>query len=182
LGNGYIKAGWKVVVDNYVECYHCDHAHKAFANLIDMNTYQHDTFGLWARQLGDDIRTDNTAYPLDGDAEVMHSAFWYLWPNTTINVLPGKAELNFAAIRPISLAETDFNGQSLSVSGEFDQNRANYTADVLVPEDIDLCESVQRGLKSKGYTQGPMIVDPERSGRGEHAIHHFHRLVQQALS
>jgi len=51
-----------------------------------------------------------------------------------------------------------------------------------MPEDIALSESVQRGLKSKGYTQGPIIVDPERSGRGEHAIHHFHRLVQKALS
>ena len=34
LGETYIKAGWKVVVDNYVECYHCDHAHPAFADLI----------------------------------------------------------------------------------------------------------------------------------------------------
>jgi len=182
LGDGHINAGWKVVVDNYVECYHCDHAHRDFANLINMDSYQHDTFGLWARQIGGDIRRDNTAYQLDDDAPVMQSLFWYLWPNTTFNILPGAAELNIAAIRPLGLTESDFSGQSLTVNGEFDQRRADYTIDVLMPEDVSLCESVQRGLKSKGYTQGPMIVDPDRSGRGEHAIHHFHRLVQKALS
>ncbi len=182
LGETYIKAGWKVVVDNYVECYHCDHAHPDFADLICMDTYQHDTFGLWARQLGLDIKEDNSAYKLDGSEPFMQSAFWYLWPNTTFNILPGSEELNISTIRPLSLEETDFNGHTLSTGDNFNQDRADYTADVLVPEDISLCESVQRGLKSKGYSQGPMIVDPDRSGRGEHAIHHFHRLVQKALS
>ena len=182
LGETYIKAGWKVVVDNYVECYHCDHAHPDFADLICMDTYQHDTFGLWARQLGLDIKEDNSAYKLDGSEPFMQSAFWFLWPNTTFNILPGSEELNISTIRPLSLDETDFNGHTLSTGEGFNQERADYTADILVPEDISLCESVQRGLKSKGYSQGPMIVDPDRSGRGEHAIHHFHRLVQKALS
>ncbi|MEM7522483.1 MAG: aromatic ring-hydroxylating dioxygenase subunit alpha, partial [Pseudomonadota bacterium] len=37
LGDTYQKAGWKVVVDNYVECYHCHHAHPDFASLICMD-------------------------------------------------------------------------------------------------------------------------------------------------
>ncbi|MGI9353138.1 MAG: aromatic ring-hydroxylating oxygenase subunit alpha [Rhizobiaceae bacterium] len=182
LGETRIDAGWKVVVDNYVECYHCDHAHPDFANLICMDTYQHDIFGLWARQLGQDIRKDNSAYSLTDDDPYLQSAFWFLWPNTTFNTLPGSEELNISTVRPIGLEQSDFGGHSLSVTGKYNKERADYTADVLVPEDINLCESVQRGLKSKGYSQGPMIVDPDRSGRGEHAIHHFHRLVQKALS
>lgn len=182
LGETYIKAGWKVVVDNYVECYHCDHAHPDFADLICMDSYQHDTFGIWARQLGGEIRTDNSAYALGDDEPCMQSSFWYLWPNTTFNVLPGTEELNISAIRPISLGECDFGGHSVSVTGKYNEARSTYTADVLVPEDIALCESVQRGLKSKGYSQGPIVVDDDLSGRGEHALHHFHRLVQQALA
>ena len=182
LGETYIKAGWKVVVDNYVECYHCDHAHPDFADLICMDSYQHDTFGIWARQLGGEIRTDNSAYALGDDEPCMQSSFWYLWPNTTFNVLPGSEELNISAIRPISPGECDFGGHSVSVTGKYNEARSAYTADVLVPEDIALCESVQRGLKSKGYSQGPIVVDDNLSGRGEHALHHFHRLVQQALA
>ena len=182
LGETRINAGWKVVVDNYVECYHCDHAHPDFADLICMDTYKHDTFGLWARQLGEDIKPDNSAYKLEGNEPYMNSAFWFLWPNTTFNILPGTEELNISAIRPVGLEVSDFDGHSLRTSDELNEPRAKYTADVLVPEDIALCESVQRGLKSKGYSQGPMIVDPDRTGRGEHAIHHFHRLVQKALA
>ncbi len=182
LGASSIRAGWKVVVDNYVECYHCDHAHPAFSELICLDSYRHDTFGIWSKQVGAEVKVQNSAYPLDPDTDFMQSAFWYLWPNTTINVLPGKEEVNISAIRPAGPELTYFEGHSYSVSGEFDEARMNYSANVLVPEDIDLCESVQRGLKSLGYTQGPFIAGRERSGRGEHAVHHFHKLVQEALA
>jgi len=181
IGLTNINAGWKVVVDNYVECYHCEHAHKDFCYIISMDTYKHDAFGLWARQLGEDIKDDNTAYKLEPNAPFKKSAFWFLWPNTTINILPGAEVLNFAIVRPTAIDKCLFEGHSISTSEKFHKGRQDYTANVLVPEDIALCESVQRGLKSKGYDQGPLIVDPSRSGRGEHALHHFHRLVQKAM-
>jgi len=182
LGETDIKAGWKVVVDNYVECYHCEHAHPAFADLLCMDDYRHDAQGLWARQLGPVVREENSAYAVDLSEGYPQSAFWFLWPNTTFNILPGAEEFNVAIVRPTGPDTSFFGGHTLRVGGEVNQARIDYTADVLVPEDIALCESVQRGLKSKGYSQGPLIVDPERTGRGEHALHHFHRLVQQALS
>ena len=181
IGLTNINAGWKVVVDNYVECYHCEHAHKDFCDIISMDTYKHDAFGLWARQLGEDIKDNNTAYKLEPNAPFKKSAFWFLWPNTTINILPGAEVLNFAIVRPTAIDKCLFEGHSISTSEKFHKGRQDYTANVLVPEDIALCESVQRGLKSKGYDQGPLIVDPSRSGRGEHALHHFHRLVQKAM-
>ena len=181
-GETRINAGWKVVVDNYVECYHCDHAHPDFADIICMDAYRHDTFECWSRQLGKEVRIRNSAYPLDPDSDFMESAFWYLWPNTTFNVLPGKREINISAIRPAGLEMTLFEGHTYSSSGEFDQARMDYTANVLVPEDIRLCESVQRGLRSAGYSQGPLMAGPESNGRGEHAVHHFHRLVRDALA
>lgn len=181
LGETDINAGWKVVVDNYVECYHCDHAHPDFADILCMDDYRHDTYDQWARQLGPVVRHENSAYNVGEDEPVQQSTFWFLWPNTTFNILPGAEELNISVIRPTGLEDTYFGGHSFSTSGDFDPKRMAYTADVLVPEDIGLCESVQRGLKSKGYSQGPLVVDPDRSGRGEHALHHFHRLVQKAL-
>ena len=181
-GDGQIEinAGWKVVVDNYVECYHCDHAHPAFSEIHCMDNYRHDTFGLWARQLCDDLRIQNSAYAFD-PKEHCESAFWFLWPNTTLNVMPGPEEINISAIRPAGRDTTLFTGISYSVSGESDQGRDDYVSNTLMPEDVALCESVQRGLKSKGYSQGPVIAEPQRTGRGEHALHHFHRLVKDAL-
>ena len=48
-------------------------------------------------------------------------------------------------------------------------------------EDIPICESVQQGLHSKGYRQGRLIVDQDRTDVSEHAVHDFQRQVASAL-
>ena len=182
LGETEMQAGWKVVVDNYVECYHCRPAHRDFASLIDMKTYQVDVFEYWSRQTGPDIRYNNSAYEVDPEYGMQRSIFWYLWPNTTFNVLPGSQELTVFAIRPVDIQTTYFGGQSFSAEGHMYQPRADYAADILAPEDISLCESVQRGLSSRSYDQGTYMVSPENPGESEYALHHFHQLLQAALN
>ena len=181
LGETEMDAGWKVVVDNFVECYHCRPAHRDFASLIDMKAYQVDVFDYWSRQLGPEIRLDNSAYAIDPNYGMQKSVFWYLWPNTTFNVLPGSDELTVFSIRPVDIKTSSFGGQTFNVEGKIYEPRADYAADILAPEDISLCESVQRGLASKSYDQGVFIVDQNNLGESEHALHHFHRLVQQVL-
>ncbi len=182
LGSTFLQAGWKVVVDNFVECYHCRSAHRAFASLINMDTYQTEIFDYWSRQYGPDIRIDNSAYELYSDYGYQHSIFWYLWPNTTFNVLPGSNELHVYSVKPIDTTSSTFGGHSFSTDGMLYQPRADYAADTLAPEDIHLCESVQRGLKSKSYDQGTFMVSPDKRGESEYALHHFHRMVQKALT
>ena len=46
---------------------------------------------------------------------------------------------------------------------------------------MSLVESVQRGLHSRGYHQGRLIVDRGRSDISEHALHHFQTLVRDHL-
>ena len=69
--------------------------------------------------------------------------------------------------RPIDHEWSNFEGHVLTADGRTNQARTAYTANVLAPEDIALCESVQRGLKSKGYDQGPIMAGdvprPERT-------------------
>jgi len=182
LGSTFLQAGWKVVVDNFVECYHCRSAHRAFASLINMDTYQTEIFDYWSRQYGPDIRIDNSAYELYSDYGYQHSIFWYLWPNTTFNVLPGSNELHVYSVKPIDTTSSTFGGHSFSTDGMLYQPRADYAVDTLAPEDIHLCESVQRGLKSKSYDQGTFMVSPNKRGESEYALHHFHRMVQKALT
>lgn len=182
LGETRMDAGWKVVVDNYVECYHCRPAHKAFASIIDMDKYQVDVHDYWSRQYGPDIRIENSAYPLDPDIGMQCSVFWYLWPNTTFNVMPGSNEFAVFAVRPVTTTSSTFGGHSFAADGKVYQPRVDYVSDILAPEDIHLCESVQRGLNSSSYDQGTFMVNPDHAGESEYALHHFHRLVQQALA
>ena len=44
-----------------------------------------------------------------------------------------------------------------------------------VEEDIHLVESVQRGMRSRGYVPGPLVVDPAYGVKSEHSI----KLLQQ---
>ena len=48
-----IKSNWKNVVDNFLECYHCPVAHKDFCELVDMNTYEVKTYGIYSSQMAD---------------------------------------------------------------------------------------------------------------------------------
>lgn len=52
---------------------------------------------------------------------------------------------------------------------------------VLIIEDVSLCENVQRGLRSPGYHQGRFVVDRSQPSFSEHHVHFFQSFVQQAL-
>ena len=178
-----IRANWKVVVDNYLECYHCSHAHRDFVKLFEMSEYQLETGKLWSRQFGAAVNPRNSAYEFGADAPVQTGAFWFLWPNTTLTLLPGERNLAVSPIVPLGLDRAAFAGQRLGPGGaRGPEARESYVDSVLMPEDVRLCESVQLGLRSRSYDQGLFIVDAERSGIAEHAVHQFHELVREALA
>ena len=181
FGASEIAANWKVVVDNFVECYHCHHAHPAFSDLFEMSVYENETHRWWSRQRGPRIRRDNCAYPVGEDEATQGGVFYYLWPTTTINMLPGRANLSVFSILPRGIDRSTFGGHLYAVGDGGDPLRTRYVNEVLGPEDQRLCESVQRGLRSSSYNQGRFICNPEEPGVSEHAVHHFHRLVRNAL-
>lgn len=176
------KANWKVVVDNYVECYHCHHAHPALADIMIMDSYEHRVEDQWARQLASKSRTENKAYAFSDSDDVQIAAYWYLWPTTSIWLVPGSANLFVLAMMPSSAGTTIFQGHRYGLSDEPDVERSTYLNGILGPEDQGLCESVQKGLHSTSYNQGRFMVDPARSGTAEHGVYQFHKLVIEALS
>ena len=51
-----------------------------------------------------------------------------------------------------------------------------------VAEDVALVSSVQRGLASRGYTAGPLVIDPAGGIDSEHAIAAIAGWVRKALA
>ena len=177
-----IAANWKVVVDNFLECYHCDKAHPDFCDLFEMSAYETETGPWWSLQRGPKVRVENNAYRVANDERVQTGMFYFLWPTTTINMLPGEANLTVMSILPHGIDHASFSGHRYALPGaEADPDRMRYLNEVLVVEDQNLCESVQRGLRSRSYNQGRFIYSPDDRGISEHAVHHFHRLVHEAL-
>ena len=180
-----VAANWKVLLDNFLECYHCHPAHKDFVDLVDMESYRTRVNGIYSSHVSNAARsTTNKAYNFEtGDVDFGYAG-WFLWPNLTIWVYPGDANISTLQILPDGPDRTIEYQDWFTPTPEPSQQLRDamaYQKDVLQPEDIALCESVQRGLQSKGYNQGRFVVDGDLSELSEHAVHHFQSLVMDAL-
>ena len=107
---------------------------------------------------------------------------WFVWPNMVFEVYPGGNLTVFhhvpaGAEQTIQETEWYFSAETPSVN---EQEVIDFVHTVRL-EDIPICESVQQGLHSKGYQQGRLIVDQDRTDVSEHAVHDFHRQVTSAL-
>jgi len=176
-----IQANWKVAVDNYLECYHCRNAHPALASLMDLGSFRVDVHPFWMSHKAELGRPDNAAYPVLPNAANTRTLWWWLWPTTTFNVLPGSAELSVFSFFPLGVGSTLQWGQRFGIPGDpVDAKREHYRNGPLTEEDVALVESVQRGLHSRGYSSGRFIDDGDGEVT-ERATHQFHRLVAGAL-
>ena len=177
-----VKANWKAVVDNFLECYHCQVAHKGFSSMIDMDTYKVKTHGIYSSHMARARVGENCAYDIS-DASVTDHAVWFLWPNLTLMRYPGRGNFMLWRFYPVSETETheefDFFLET-SEPNEGEKEALAFINDVLQVEDINLVESVQRGMSTPAFNSGRYMVDPEGSGMSEHAVHHFHGLILDA--
>ena len=180
-----VASNWKVLVDNFLECYHCAPAHKDFVDLVDMNSYLTITHKRYSSQCAAAPRTTmSNAFSFEkGDVDFGYAGF-FVWPNFTIWIYPGEANLSVLQMNPTAPTQTleyqDWFTKGGMLSPQL-KEAADYQKDILQPEDIGLCESVQRGLASKAYNQGRFIVDHGKTELSEHAVHHFQSMVVEAL-
>ena len=177
-----IKSNWKNVVDNFLECYHCPTAHKDFCTLVDMDTYKVTTHGIYSSHMADAGQGSNTAYDVSNAAVKTH-AVWWLYPTTCIMRYPGRPSmiiLNIIPVGPDRTLETYDFFLVEPTPDEAEVEAIRYLDEVLQVEDIDLVESVQRGMSTPAFQQGRIVHDPDGSGKSEHAVHHFHGLVLDA--
>lgn len=176
-----IAANWKNVGDNLLECYHCHTTHKDFVDLIDMSGYRNETFERWSVQAGP-ARPTSEVYEVTSGAQAFASIF--TWPNVSFGQLPGHRGIFMFHFAPSGPETTMQRIAYYSPDGEVseaEEDAFDYFNEVLGPEDVALVEDVQIGLRSMGYHQGKFICIPERPEISEHAVHHFHSMVLEAL-
>jgi choline monooxygenase len=177
-----VRSNWKNVIDNFLECYHCHIAHPEFVDLVDMNTYEVKTHGIWSSHFAEAGKHENAAYDVS-DATVNEHAVWWLWPNTCLLRYPGRGNFMVFQILPSgpdrTLETWDFYLETPEPN-EPELDSIRYIDEVLQQQDIGLVESVQRGMHTPAFTQGRIVYDPAGSGLSEHGVHHFHGLVLEA--
>jgi len=174
-----IAANWKVVIDNYLECYHCPVAHPGFSAVIDTHTYTVREYEYFSTQGGPQKAQAGAdrAPQFNTQGSVSDGFFAYLWPNFTLNLYPGPGNLSLNLFLPRAVDKTLAIFDYLfadDVSAD-DQEQFSQFIDQVQREDIVLCESVQRGLRSGYIVQGKLMLHQEK------ALRHFQRLVYRSL-
>ena len=179
------NCNWKVSVENYSECYHCSLNHPTFSTgVIKPETYDIQPQGYCLRHTTESNSMENMTYDINsGFANNDKYSSWFLWPMFSFQVYPGNL-LNTYHWRAIDADHVVVWRGWYSVGGhdnETVRRMAVQDRATTVEEDIRLVESVQRGLKSRGYVPGPLVVDPSCGVNSEHSILHLHRWMRDAV-
>ncbi len=176
-----IAANWKVVVDNYLECYHCAVAHPSFCDLIDVNNYVVTEYDYFSTQRGAtkaSARAGKDAGLYEIGSGVEDGFYAYLWPNFTLNIYPGPGNVSLNLFVPVDAGHTLAIYDYCFVDEVEEQQVSDFVKfiDQVQEEDIVLCESVQRGLRSGVFNRGSLMLSREK------ALRHFQKLVYRALA
>ena len=96
----------KLAAENFLECYHCAVAHPGFSALVDVSpdAYELTLGDAFSSQFGP-VRENGSG--LDTEGEVARSQFHFLWPNTMVNIFPGRTNLSIGPVLPAGPERTE---------------------------------------------------------------------------
>jgi phenylpropionate dioxygenase-like ring-hydroxylating dioxygenase large terminal subunit len=147
------NANWKVVVENFLECYHCPTAHPGFSAEVDVHPdrYLLEAHPTYAAQFAQAKRTEEKGQ------------FHLLFPSTGINVFPGPPNLSIGPMIPNGPHRTERYLDYFFAPGlDEDWIREFFEFDEQVGrEDAVLVESVHRGMASGVLEHGRLLLGSE---------------------
>jgi Rieske 2Fe-2S family protein len=163
-------ANWKLLVENYHECYHCPTIHPELCRVSPPDSgsnYEPD--GAWvggSMELSEGAATMSIdgASPVPAlpglDERRRRDVYYFgLFPNLLISLHPDYVMTH--RIEPLSVNRTRIECEwlfdpSAVAPDDFDPRYATEFWDITNRQDWEACEGVQRGVSSYGYRQGPL--------------------------
>jgi choline monooxygenase len=178
-----LACNWKVYVDNYLEGYHIPVVHPALHKEIDYDSYRvepHRYSSLQHAPLraaehgGGERRYDPSK------TDIPEAVYGWVFPNIMLNVYLGQMQTN--VVLPVShdrtvvVFEWFASHPPVDPSTDPEWSRLVQFSDEIQDEDVEICERVQRNLRSRVYDRGR--YSPAR----ENGVHHFHSLLHEFLT
>jgi len=182
-----VDANWKLIVENYLECYHCPSIHPELCRVSPPDSgYALQPTGVW---IGGPmfLRDDADTMSLDGsgsaarlpgltEAQAREVHYFAVLPNLLISPHPDYVMTH--RLDPITPSSTRVECAWLFAPEEadrpeFDPSYAEAFWDVTNRQDFDACEAVQRGLASRGFVPGPFDYR-------EYDVHAFQSMIAGA--
>lgn len=156
-----VAAHWALYCENYLEGFHIPYVHQGLNKVVDYGTYTTELFRYSSLQTG---------YSKNGDIE---ARYLFLFPNMMFNFYPWGISVN--VVRPVSRDKTVVEFLTYVADDSLLNEGAGADLHSVELEDEAVVESVQRGIRSRFYTQGR--YSPTR----EQGTHHFHRLIAEFM-
>jgi len=157
-----VAANWKIIAENYHECYHCPQIHPELCAVTPPNSGDnwHEP-GAWVGG-SMDLRDHAETMSLDGTSRgvmldgVDRRAVRYLgiFPNVLLSLHPDYVLTH--RLEPLAPARTRVECEWLFLDAVVDPSYAVEFWDVTNRQDWRACESVQRGVTSPHYRPGPL--------------------------
>jgi Rieske 2Fe-2S family protein len=180
-----IEANWKVIIENYQECYHCPSIHPALCQVSPPESGENwaPAEGAWVGGW-QDLREHAVTMSLDGTSgsvpirglsptELRRIDYIGVFPNLLVSLHPDYVMTH--RMIPLNPGQTWVEcawafPREAADQPDFDPSFAVDFWDITNREDWGACESVQRGLSSGYAAAGPLAPD-------EDAIHQFESMI-----
>lgn len=173
-----INCNWKVYVDNYLEGYHVPIIHPSLMREIDYQRYRTLTARYYSLQDAPIKAGDDPKRRYAPDEKQREALYFWVFPNLTLNIYPDNLSTNLILPLGHDKTLTIFEWFFHDTESATAQERINQTvafSDEVQQEDIEICEAVQKRLKSIAYDRGRYSV------KRENGVHHFHSLWMEFM-
>lgn len=182
-----VKANWKLIIENFMECYHCATIHPEltevlpeFADGLAAQFFVNHGAAFGSEIDGFTIDGSAGLDPLPGVAEDQDRKYYALTvkPQVFINLVPD--HVIFHRMYPMAADRTIVECDWLYLPGVVqsgkDVSKSVELFDRVNRQDFDACERCQPAMSSRVYADGGVLVP------SEHHIGAFHEWVRNQLT
>jgi Rieske 2Fe-2S family protein len=163
-----VRANWKLIFENYSECYHCPLVHPALSKLTPYDSAENDLTegpflgGFMSITKGQSLTMSGNACALpvgDIKAEDHHRVFYYsIFPNMLLSMHPDYVMMHQiwpqSPERSLIFCDWFFHPEAFS-QPNFNPEDAIAFWDMTNRQDWHVCELSQQGIASRAYRPGP---------------------------
>jgi glycine betaine catabolism A len=182
-----VAANWKLVVENFLECYHCAPMHPEFCALLPGFRVAVPPQGMVGT--GTPFADDVEQFSLSGtgnrprlpgltEGEDRQYFGFIFPPNVLVSLLPDHVVVHTAHPRGPERTEVVCDwlfAPDVVADPAFDPGDTVAIFDLVNTQDWDVCELTQQGMRSRAYARGGTLVP------AEHDLVSFHTLIQAWL-
>ncbi len=180
-----VHANWKIVMENFLECYHCGPMHPEFCALLPAFKTGQTYIGDEAASLAEGVdafsqsgRASRPPLPHLTAAEMRSYYGISLWPNVLLNFVPDHVIMHtISPTGPTScqvVCDWLFDADERA-KVDFDPSDAVEIFDLVNRQDWEVCELTQAGMPSRAFASGGLYVPAEAH------IHEFVDFILERL-